>query len=203
MTRGIISSIRSIRNQDGAPIEDAIQTDAAINPGNSGGPLLNSSGEVIGINTMIASNGADQSSGIGFAIPINTAKAVLADLIRYGRVKRPSLGIVSYAIGPDLASQMGLAADSGVLIQRVVPGGAAERAGLRGGNEQAYVGNTPIVLGGDLIVAIDGHEISDPEDISAIMDKHQAGDTVSVTIVRGKKQMTLKLILGEARDTNT
>jgi S1-C subfamily serine protease len=203
MTRGIISSIRSIRNADGAPIEDAIQTDAAINPGNSGGPLLNSSGEVIGINTMIASNGADQSSGIGFAIPINTAKAVLADLIRYGRVKRPSLGIVSYAIGPDLASQMGLAADSGVLIQRVVPGGAAERAGLHGGNEQAYVGNTPIVLGGDLIVAIDGHEITDPQDISAIMDKHQAGDTVSVTIVRGKKQMTLKLILGEARDTNT
>ena len=156
MTRGIISSIRSIRNGDGAPIEDAIQTDAAINPGNSGGPLLNSSGEVIGINTMIASNGADQSSGIGFAIPINTAKAVLGDLIRYGRVKRPSLGIVSYAIGPDLASQMGLAADSGVLIQRVIPGGAAERAGLHGGNQQAYVGNTPIMLGGDLIVAIDG-----------------------------------------------
>jgi S1-C subfamily serine protease len=202
MTRGIISSIRSIRNQDGAPIEDAIQTDAAINPGNSGGPLLNSSGEVIGINTMIASNGADQSSGIGFAIPINTAKAVLADLIRYGRVKRPSLGIVSYAIGPDLASQMGLAADSGVLIQRVIPGGAAERAGLHGGNEQAYVGNTPIMLGGDLIVAIDGQQVTDPEDISALMDKHQAGDTVSVTVVRGKKQMTLKLILGEARDTN-
>src|SRR5580698_1390775 len=202
MTRGIISSIRSIRNQDGAPIEDAIQTDAAINPGNSGGPLLNSSGEVIGINTMIASNGADQSSGIGFAIPINTAKAVLADLLRYGRVKRPSLGIVSYAIGPDLASQMGLAADSGVLIQRVLPGEAAERAGLRGGNEQAYVGNTPIVLGGDLIVAIDGQQVADPQDISAIMDKHQANDTVSVTIVRGKKQMTLKLILGEAKDTN-
>ena len=85
MTRGIISSIRSIRNGDGAPIEDAIQTDAAINPGNSGGPLLNSRGEVIGINTMIASNGAEQSSGIGFAIPINTAKAVLADLTRYGQ----------------------------------------------------------------------------------------------------------------------
>src|SRR5208282_3945252 len=93
MTRGIISAIRPIRGEGGAPIEDAIQTDAAINPGNSGGPLLNSSGEVIGINTMIASNGADQSSGIGFAIPINTAKAVLADLIRYGKVKRPSLGI--------------------------------------------------------------------------------------------------------------
>jgi S1-C subfamily serine protease len=203
MTRGIISSIRSIRGSEGALIEDAIQTDAAINPGNSGGPLLNSRGEVIGINTMIASNGADQSSGIGFAIPVNTAKAVLADLTKYGRVKRPSLGIVSYAIGPDLASQMGLAADSGVLIQKVIPGGAAERAGLRGGNEQAYVGNTPIMLGGDLIVAVDGKEVTDPQDINAMMDKHQAGDTVSVTIYRGRKQITLKLILGEARDENT
>ncbi len=203
MTRGIISSIRSIRNGDGAPIEDAIQTDAAINPGNSGGPLLNSHGDVIGINTMIASNGADQSSGIGFAIPINTAKAVLGDLTRYGRVKRPSLGIVSYAIGPDLAQQMGLAADYGVLIQKVIPGGAAERAGLHGGNEQAYVGNTPIMLGGDLIVGIDGQQVTDPQDISAIMDKHQAGDTISVTILRGRKQMTLKLILGEAQEMNT
>ena len=200
MTRGIISSIRSIRNSDGAPIEDAIQTDAAINPGNSGGPLLNSSGDVIGINTMIASNGADQSSGIGFAIPINTAKAVLADLIRFGRVKRPTLGIVSYAIGPDLASQMGLSADNGVLIQRVIPGGAADRAGLHGGDQQAYVGNTPIMLGGDLIISIDGQQVTDPQDISALMDKHQAGDTVSVTILRGRKQMTFKLVLGEARD---
>jgi S1-C subfamily serine protease len=203
MTRGIISSIRSIRGSEGAPIEDAIQTDAAINPGNSGGPLLNSHGEVVGINTMIASNGAEQSSGIGFAIPINTAKAVLADLTRYGRVKRPSLGIVSYGIGPDLASQMGLAVDSGVLIQKVVPGGAAERAGLRGGNEQAYVGNMPIILGGDLIVAVDGQAVSDPQDINALMDKHQAGDTISVTIYRGRREMTLKLILGETRDQNT
>jgi S1-C subfamily serine protease len=160
--------------------------------------LLNSSGEVIGINTMIASNGADQSSGIGFAIPINTAKAVLADLARYGRVRRPSLGILDYAIGPDLASQMGLAADYGVLIQKVLPGGAAERAGLHGGNQQAYVGNTPIMLGGDLIVGIDGHEVTDTQDINALMDKHQAGDTVSVTILRGRRQMTLKLILGES-----
>jgi len=202
MTRGIISSIRSIRNGDGAPIEDAIQTDAAINPGNSGGPLLNSRGEVIGINTMIASNGAEQSSGIGFAIPINTAKAVLADLTRYGRVKRPSLGIVSYEIGPDLAEQMGLAVDSGILIEQVIPGGAAEKAGLHGGNEQAYVGNTPILLGGDLIVAIDGQRVTNPQEINAAMEKHQAGDTVSVTFYRGRKQITLKLIAGEARDTN-
>jgi S1-C subfamily serine protease len=202
MTQGIISSIRSIRNGDGAPIEDAIQTDAAINPGNSGGPLLNSHGEVIGINTMIASNGADQSSGIGFAIPINTAKAVLADLTRYGQVRRPSLGIVSYAIGPDLAQQMGLAADYGVLIQRVLPGGAAERAGLRGGDQQAYVGNTPIMLGGDLIVAIDGQQVTDPQDISSIMNRHQAGDVISVTILRGRSQMTLKMTLGEAHGAN-
>jgi S1-C subfamily serine protease len=200
MTRGIISSIRSIRGAEGAPIEDAIQTDAAINPGNSGGPLLNSHGEVIGINTMIASNGAEQSSGIGFAIPINTAKAVLADLTRYGRVRRPSLGIVSLPIGPDLAQQMGLAANSGVLIQRVLPGGAAERAGLHGGNQQAYLGNEPIMIGGDLIIAIDGQQVTDAQDISAIMDHHQAGDTVSVTVVRGRRQITLKLILGEARE---
>ena len=202
MTRGIISAIRPIRNGEGAPIEDAIQTDAAINPGNSGGPLLNSSGEVIGINTMIASNGADQSSGIGFAIPINTAKAVLADLLKFGRGKRPSMGIVSFAIGPDLASQMGFAAVSGMLIQRVVPGGAADRAGLRGGTEQAYVGNTQIVLGGDLIIAIDGQQVTDPQDINAIMEKHQAGDTVTVTFIRGQRRMTIKLILGEAKDTN-
>lgn len=200
MTQGIISSIRSIRNGDGAPIEDAIQTDAAINPGNSGGPLLNSHGEVIGINTMIASNGAEQSSGIGFAIPINTAKAVLSDLTRYGQVRRPSLGIQSYAIGPDLAEQIGLAADYGVLIQKVLPGGAAERAGLRGGNEQAYVGNQPIMLGGDLIVAIDGEQVTDTQDISVIMDKHQAGDTVSVTVFRGRRQITVKVVLGEARN---
>jgi len=198
MTRGIISSIRSIRGSEDAPIEDAIQTDAAINPGNSGGPLLNSRGEVIGINTMIASS-VGQSSGIGFAIPINTAKAVLDDLTRYGRVRRPSLGIVSFPIGPDLAQQMGLAADTGVLVQKVVPGGAADRAGIHGGTQQAYVGNTPILLGGDLIVAIDGHEVNDPQDVNALMDKHQSGDTITVTLFRAHKQILLKLILGEAR----
>jgi S1-C subfamily serine protease len=200
MTRGIISAIRPIRSPSGSAIEDAIQTDAAINPGNSGGPLLNSRGEVIGINTMIASNGADQSSGIGFAIPINSAKVVLADLAKYGRVRRPTMGIVSLPIGPDLAEQMGLAADYGVLIQHVLPNGAAERAGMRGGKQQAYLGNTPIFLGGDMIVAIDGEEVTNTQDISAIMDKHQIGDTITVTFYRGRSKMSAKLILGEARD---
>jgi S1-C subfamily serine protease len=95
---------------------------------------------------------------------------------------------------------MGLAVDSGVLIQKVISGGAAEQAGLRGGDQQAYVGNTPIMLGGDLIVAIDGQGVSDPQDINALMDKHQAGDTISVTFYRGRRQITLKLILGESRD---
>src|SRR6202789_4032341 len=168
MTTGIISSIRSVREPQGVPIENAIQTDAAINPGNSGGPLLNSRGEVIGMNTLIASNGAEQNSGIGFAIPVDSIKAILSDFSKYGRVRRPSLGIASLAIGPDLAEQIGLPADYGVLVQKVVPGGAAERAGLRGGTQQAYLGNTPIYLGGDLIVAIDEDRVTTPQDVSEI-----------------------------------
>src|ERR1700727_874783 len=111
MTTGIISALRSVRGPEGNLIENAIQTDAAINPGNSGGPLLNSHGEVIGINSMIATGGSNQSAGIGFAIPINTAKAVLNDLITLGTVRRPSLGIVSLPIGPELAQELGLPAD--------------------------------------------------------------------------------------------
>jgi len=199
MTRGIISSIRSINGAGGAPIDNAIQTDAAINPGNSGGPLLNSRGDVVGVTTLIASNGADQSSGVGFAIPINTAKAVLDDFAKYGRVRRPTLDVVTLPIGPDLADQLGLPSDYGVLIQRTLPGGAAERAGLRGGNERAYLGNTPVNLGGDLIVAIDGHEITSPQDISNAMNSHHSGDTVKVTIYRGRKRLDVNVVLGEAK----
>jgi len=202
MTTGILSSIRSVREPQGATIENALQTDAAINPGNSGGPLLNSRGEVIGMNTLIATGGAEQSSGIGFAIPVDTIKAVLSDFTKYGRVRRPSLGIASVGIGSDLAEQMGLPADDGVLIQRVVPGGAAERAGLRGGNQQAILGNTPFYTGGDFIVAIDDDRVTNPQDISEIMDRHQAGDVVTVTFYRGRKKMTAKLTLGEARSVS-
>jgi S1-C subfamily serine protease len=200
MTRGIISSLRPIRSPEGAYIEEAIQTDAAINPGNSGGPLLNSHGEVIGINSMIATGGSNQSAGIGFAIPINTAKAVLNDLITLGTVRRPSLGIVKLPIGPELAQELGLPADYGVLIVRTLPGGSADNAGLKGGNERAYLGNTPIMVGGDLIVAIDGDSIGDQQDLANVMNKHRAGDTVTVTIYRNKRKMDVKLVLGEARD---
>jgi S1-C subfamily serine protease len=203
MTRGIISAIRSVQMPSGNKIDDAIQTDASVNPGNSGGPLLNSRGEVIGITTMIASNpngGADQSAGIGFAIPITTAKAVLDDFMKYGRARRPSLDIVTLSIGPDVAEQIGLPADYGILIERVNPGGAAEQAGLRGGNQLAYKGNTQVLLGGDLIVGFDGAEITTPQDLSAALNKHHAGDVVELTIYRGQQRMKVKVTLGDAKE---
>ncbi len=199
LTRGIVSSIRQVQEPDGLVIDEAIQTDAAINPGNSGGPLLNWHGEVIGINTMIASS-VGQSAGIGFAIPINTAKAVVNDLVTLGRVRRPALGVRTIPIDPEIANELGLAADYGLLIVQAVPGGSADRAGLRGGTERAYLGNTPIMIGGDLIVAIDGEKVESQQNLAQMMNKHRAGDTVKVTIFRGKKQMEVSVVLGEARD---
>jgi len=198
LTRGIVSSIRQVQEPDGMKIEDAIQTDASINPGNSGGPLLNMHGEVIGINTLIASN-VGQSAGIGFAIPINTAKAVINDLLTLGRVRRPALGVTTIPIDPQLADQMGLAADYGLLILQVVPGGAADTAGLRGGSQRAFLGNTPITVGGDLIVALDGQQVEDQQELAQIMNNHRAGDTVRITIYRGKKKLQVSVVLGEAR----
>jgi S1-C subfamily serine protease len=203
MTRGIISAIRSIRGPNNNPIEDAIQTDAAVNPGNSGGPLLNSRGEVIGITTLIANNGADQSSGIGFAIPVNTAKAVIADFAKYGRVRRPSLDIEILPVGPEIAQQIGLAADYGLLIQRVLPGGAAEKAGLHGGTQRLYQGNMPVMIGGDLIVAMGGQEIAEPQDLTAAMNAHRAGDEVTLTVFRGRKRMDVKVKLSDATEQQT
>jgi S1-C subfamily serine protease len=199
LTRGIVSSIRQVQEPDGLVIDEAIQTDAAINPGNSGGPLLNYHGEVIGINTMIASS-VGQSAGIGFAIPINTAKAVVNDLVTLGRVRRPALSVRTIPIDPEIAEELGLAADYGLLIVQAVPGGSADRAGLRGGTERAYLGNTPIMIGGDLIVAIGGEKVESQQALAQIMNRHRAGDTVKVTIFRGKKQMEVPVVLGEARD---
>jgi S1-C subfamily serine protease len=198
MTRGIVSSIRPVREPNGAMIDEAIQTDAAINPGNSGGPLMNWHGEVIGINTMILSN-VQQNSGIGFAIPINTAKAVLNDLVTLGRVRRPALGVRTIAISPELADEIGLPVDYGLLIIQVIPGGSADQAGLHGGTERAYLGNTPIMLGGDLIVAIDDQKVQDEDDLSQMMNNHRAGDKVKLTVYRGKKKMDVTVDLAEAR----
>ncbi|HLX83074.1 MAG TPA: trypsin-like peptidase domain-containing protein [Terriglobales bacterium] len=199
LTRGIVSSIRQVQEPDGLVIDEAIQTDAAINPGNSGGPLLNWHGEVIGINTMIASS-VGQSAGIGFAIPINTAKAVVNDLVTLGRVRRPALGVRTIPIDAEIAEYLGLAADYGLLIVQAVPGGSADRAGLRGGTDRAYLGNTPIMIGGDLIVAIDGEKIDSQQALAQMMNRHRAGDTVKVTIFRAKKKLEVSVALGEARD---
>jgi S1-C subfamily serine protease len=199
MTRGIVSSIRPVREPNGATIDEAIQTDAAINPGNSGGPLMNWHGEVIGINTMILSS-VGQNSGVGFAIPINTAKAVLNDLMTLGRVRRPALGVRTIPISPELADELGLPVDYGLLIVQVISGGAADRAGLRGGNERAYLGNSLIMLGGDLIVAIDGEKVEDEDTLAEVMNDHRAGDTVKITIYRNKKKLDVNVSLGEARE---
>jgi S1-C subfamily serine protease len=115
-------------------------------------------------------------------------------------VRRPSLGIVSLPISPDLAGQIGLAADYGVLIQRTLSNGAAERAGLHGGDQTALWGNMQIVLGGDLIVAIDGQDVTSTQDIADVMNRHQVGDTVTITFYRGRRKMTARVTLGEARD---
>ena len=199
LTTGIISSLRSVRSLDGTPIDDAIQTDAAVNPGNSGGPMLNSRGEVIGINFQIATNGVEQSAGIGFAIPINAAKAVLNDLVTLGRVRRPALGVVNLPISPEFAQQAGLPSEYGLLIQRVVPNGPADKAGLRAGTKAAYLGNMRIVLGGDLIVGFNGQPINSLRDLSGMLNNHKAGETVTITVYRGQQKMDVKVTLEEAR----
>jgi S1-C subfamily serine protease len=140
-----------------------------------------------------------QNAGIGFAIPINTAKAVLNDLMTLGRVRRPALGVRTIPIGPELADELGLPVDYGLLIVQVTPGGSADLAGLRGGTDRAYLGNVPIMLGGDLIIAIDDQKVQDEQDLSQMMDNHRAGDTVKVSIYRNKKKMDVNVALGEAR----
>jgi S1-C subfamily serine protease len=197
LTHGIISSIRPVRAGN-AFIDEAIQTDAAINPGNSGGPLLNSRGEVIGMNTLILSS-VGQSSGVGFAIPINAAKAVLNDLVTVGKVRRPALGVRTLPLGPELAQELGLPLDHGVLIIQVIPGSGAERAGLRGGSERRYLGNVPILVGGDVIVSIDGQEVADQMDLGHVMNNRRAGDVVTVTVFRGKQKLSVKVTLAEAQ----
>jgi S1-C subfamily serine protease len=159
---------------------------------------MNWHGEVIGINTMILSS-VGQNAGIGFAIPINTAKAVLNDLMTLGRVRRPALGVRTIPISAELADEIGLPVDYGLLIIQITPGGSADQAGLHAGTERAYLGNTAIMLGGDLIVAIDDQKVQDEEDLSQMMNNHRAGDTVKVTIYRNKKKMDVRVSLGEAR----
>jgi len=197
LTTGIISALkRGIRTQGGNQIDDLIQTDAAINPGNSGGPLLNSNGEVIGINTAIFSlSGGYQ--GIGFAIPINHAKYVATQLITSGRVARPWLGISGISLDPGISEGLGLEVEKGVLVVQVVSGSPADQAGLRGGHREIIVGSLRLLLGGDIITAIGDHEIHDMRQLVGTMDKMRVGQTVNLQIFRNGRPMELEVLLAE------
>lgn len=191
ITIGIVSGLgRSIPSATQRLITGVIQTDAAINPGNSGGPLLNSRGEVIGINTAIEPS----SSGIGFAVPINTAKSLLPALIEGGEVRSPWLGIRGVAIDEELTSRLDLSADRGVYVVSVVPGSPAEESGLLGSSTDE---NGQPTFGGDVITAVDGRVVSEVEDLIAYFNSKKAGDRVSLSVRRGDQALTIEVVLGK------
>lgn len=190
LTTGVISAVgRTITSRDETRIEDVIQTDAAINPGNSGGPLLDSSGRLIGVNTLIYSpSGA--SAGIGFAIPVDTINWVVPDLIEYGQIRRPVLGI--YPLSNSLARRWGI---EGVMFSSVDPNGSADRAGLL----PVLRDRRGRILPGDIIIAIDGEEIRSRGDLTLILEKRDVGDRVEVSFIRDGQRRSVSVTLQEMR----
>ena len=197
LTTGVVSALgRTVQTSDQSFIDGAIQTDAAINHGNSGGPLLNSHGEVIGINSAIYST-SGTTAGIGFAIPINTAKRIANELITEGRVREVYLGIQAIAFDPGFAQALGLPVQQGLLIEDVDQGSPAARAGLVGGDRVVIAGMRRIKIGGDVITAVDGQPIASQLDMAVALDKDHPGDTVTLEIYRGTQKMNVQLTLGE------
>jgi S1-C subfamily serine protease len=199
LTTGVVSSLkRTLRAQNGVLMEDIIQTDASINPGNSGGALLDSSGRLIGINTAIFSpTGA--SVGIGFAIPVSTAKRLVPELIAKGYYAYPWIGATVTTLGPDDVRVAGLAAERGALIVETVRGGPAAKAGLRGGNRRVRVGNRIIILGGDVVVAIDGRKVETADDLISTVRERRPGDLITLEVYRGGLQRDRVQVLLEER----
>ena len=197
LTTGVVSALkRTVRTSPQTFIDGAVQTDAAINQGNSGGPLLNTHGEVIGINSAIYTpTGA--TAGIGFAIPINTARQIAQDLITEGRVRRATLGVAARAFGPGVADALRLPVQQGLLIENVQPNSAAAAAGLRGGDRTVIVGMRRVTIGGDLLVEIDGQLINEDFDLTLALNRKRPGDTVTLGIYRGTQRMDVKATLGE------
>lgn len=197
LTTGVVSSLgRTVQTSENTFIDEAIQTDAAINRGNSGGPLLNSRGEVIGINSAIyAPTGT--TAGIGFAIPINTARRAAEDLISQGRVRHATLGAEGRAIWPGLADALHLGVEQGILIERVVPGGPAAQAGVRGGTRSVLAGLQELRIGGDVLVAVNGKELTSQMDLNLMLNRARPGDSVTLTIVRDGKKMDISVKLGD------
>jgi S1-C subfamily serine protease len=203
LTTGVISAVqRTIQAPNHFEIDDVLQTDAPINPGNSGGPLIDATGKVIGINSQIATggNGSDGSVGIGFAVPIDTAKKIIPDLRQSGRVDRGYLGIGSLTVDKTLAD-LNLPVDHGALVQSVTPGGPADKAGIRAGDLSATLDNHAIQLGGDIITKIDNKEIRTRDDLEAAVVNRKSGDRVKVTFYRAGKVKTVEVTLGERPNT--
>jgi S1-C subfamily serine protease len=199
LTTGIVSSLnRTIEPEDGQRLEGMIQTDAAINPGNSGGPLLDSHGNVIGINTAIYGNGSQGSIGLGFAMPINRAKPMLEEYAQTGRIARPSLGMRTAYIPGDLAEELNLPARGGLLIQSVERGSSADLAGLRGARQMVVVGNYQLGIGGDFIVSVEGEPVEGPETLTRAFNRKRAGDTLHLTIYRNGRTQQVAMRLEEA-----
>ncbi len=198
LTTGVVSALgRTVQTSQTTLIDGAIQTDAAINQGNSGGPLLDTHGNVIGINSAIYTpTGA--TAGIGFAIPVNTARMIAQDLINEGRVHRANMGVEASVLTPPVAEALNLSVDSGLLIERVTPEGPAARAGLHGGNRVGILGLRRIILGGDVLTSIDGQAITNQLDLSLAMNRKRPGDTVKVEFYRGRQKMTAQVTLNDA-----
>jgi S1-C subfamily serine protease len=201
LTTGIVSGVgRPVRIDSGLVIREMIQTDASINPGNSGGPLIDSRGEMIGINTVIYSP-TGGSVGIGFAVPVDTAKRIIPDLLLYGRVQRGWIDITPVQIFPELVRYAGLPVSQGILVSEVAEGSPAERAGLRGGEKQVRHGRSLIYLGGDIIVEIDDIPVASLVDLLASLEDNKPGEIVEVKIIRDGKEMSLDVELS-ARPEN-
>jgi S1-C subfamily serine protease len=197
LTTGVVSALgRTVQTSQTTFIDQAIQTDAAINRGNSGGPLINSHGEVIGINSAIYTP-SGTTAGIGFAIPINTAKRIAHDLITDGRVHQAFLGVETIPINESFAEALGLPAQEGLLVQTTSRGGPAAEAGIRGGDRVAQAGMRRFYVGGDVLTAIDGQKIASRVDVDLMLNKKRPGDDVTVTLFRGGKKMDVKVKLGE------
>jgi S1-C subfamily serine protease len=198
VTAGIVSALqREISSPNGFTIRDVIQTDAPINPGNSGGPLLDSAGNVIGVNSQIEASGGNGNVGIGFAVPIDTVREVAQQLIEDGEVQHAFLGVSGADVTPEIADVLSLDTERGALVQSVVPDSPADDAGIRAGDGQATIGGQQFSAGGDVIVAVDGEPVDDMSDVIAAVDSKQPGDELELTVLRGGDEHTVTVTLGD------
>jgi len=183
------SSFYGSANASGSQLYDLIQTDAAINPGNSGGPLIDSSGEVIGINSQIQTGGSgDGNVGIGFAIPINTAREVVEQIEENGKVEHAFIGISGGSITPALAKALKLPVEKGVLVNEVTKGSPADKAGIEGGDTEATIEGAKVTLGGDIITEVDGKPIGSMEDVINAVNSAHPGEKMELTLLRGDNE---------------